>query len=165
MTTHTLRPALAGTAALCLLAACAVVATGLPTSAAADDANTRTYTLSGKKVSSKYLDTGRKGPSTGDRHLTALTLKQDGGTAGRLLIECVAVDKVYEGQTCDLAAQLADGTLFFSGVGFHEEIPGVGSGDDSTYAITGGTGAFLGAAGDATVGPDEDGPLTITLLP
>lgn len=60
--------------------------------------------------------------------------------------------------------QLADGTLYFQGMGFHERVPNAGSGDDSVYAVTGGSGAYSGARGEASAPADGD-TLTVTLLP
>ena len=162
MNIRTLIPGLAATA---LLAATAtVIASGTPTNAAADETTMR-FLLSDRAVASKYIDLGKKGPSIGDRHLTSLSLRQDGAVAGRLEIECVAIDRVYQGQTCDLAAQLSDGTLFFEGLGFHKRIPNVGAGDDTVYAITGGSGAYVRAEGEVSVGVADNGPVTIKLLP
>ena len=162
MNTRTLAPALAATA---LVATAVVVAgPGAPTSAE-EDGTTLTFTLSEDGFASKYLDHGRKGPSIGDHHLTSLSLEQDGAVAGRVEVDCLATDRVYQGQTCEFGAQLADGTLFFEGIGFHEEIPHVGAGDDTVHAITGGTGAYAGAEGEVTIGLADTGPVTITLLP
>ena len=122
-----------------------------------------TFTLAPGSVSAKHLDIGRKGLSIGDRHLTSISLRAEGRVAGRLEIECLAIDARYGGQTCDVAAQLTDGTLFFEGVGFHKAVPGVGSGDDTVFAVTGGSGAYAGARGEVTVGRADRGPVTIDL--
>lgn len=162
MTKNSRLSATAVTAALATTAALLAAASG-PTSAAPDDTTTSTFLISPKKVSYKNVDIGKPGPTIGDRHLTALTLEQEGAAAGRLLIECVSIDRVFEGRTCDLALQLADGTLFFEGMGFHHPIRNVGAGDDTVYALTGGSGAYESAAGKVTVGLEDTGPVTITL--
>ena len=159
-----IRTFIPGLAATALLGATAtVIASGTPTNAAADE-TVLSFLLSDRAVVSKYIDMGRKGPSIGDRHLTSVSLEQDGAIAGRIEIECVAIDRVYQGQTCDLAAQLSDGTLFFEGIGFHKRIPNVGAGDDTVYAITGGSGAYVGAEGEVSIGLDDTGPVEIRLL-
>ena len=163
MNIRTLIPGLAATALLSATAS--VAASGTPTTAAATDDTTLSFLLSDRAMASKNIDIGRKGPSIGDRHLTAISLTRDGAVAGRVEIECVAIDRVYQGQTCDLAAQLSDGTLFFEGVGFHKRIPNVGAGDDTVYAITGGSGAYAGAEGEVHIGLDDNGPVSIELLP
>ena len=92
------------------------------------------------------IDSRPKGPSVGDRWLLASTLRQAGKTAGRLEGDCVAVDKRFGVLQCTVVVILADGRITLQGASVDERIPGVG-GRGEEYAITGGTGAYEGAAG------------------
>lgn len=148
-----------------LAAATAIVTISSSAGNAAAEGTTLSFTLAPRTVSQTYVDEGRPGRSLGDRHLTAISVKTGSIIAGRAVIECVAADGRYQGQTCDVALQLADGTLHFEGVGFHKAVPNVGTGDDTVYAITGGSGAYAGAEGEVSVGLDDHGPVTVTLVP
>ena len=60
------------------------------------------------------------------------------------------IDHTYAGQACSLTLILKDGQVAAQGAGVDKRIPRVGgttppTGDE--YAITGGTGAYRGAAG------------------
>jgi hypothetical protein len=108
------------------------------------------------------FDVGEKGDSAGDRNTSAATLEVDGDVAGRMQGVCTTLDNAYEGHQCHLAIILEGGSLTLASGGVRKAIPNVdGRGD--IFAVTGGTGDYVGAAGEMTVG--EDGQqLTITLL-
>jgi hypothetical protein len=109
------------------------------------------------------VDARPKGMSVGDRWLLASTLRQAGKDAGRLEGDCVGVDKRFGVLQCSLVVILPDGRLTLQGASVDKRIPGV-DGRGEEYAITGGTGAYVGAVG--TMRRDGDGDsdtLTFTL--
>ena len=163
MTTRTLVAGLAAIAAVTAVTATAVAATST-SSSAAEEPTVLTFTTAEKGLTQKYVDVGRKGESLGDRYLTGFNVEQDGEVAGRVLVECLSLDAAYGAQTCELSVQLADGTLYLRGMGFHRSVPNVGRGSDEVYAVTGGSGAYAGARGEAST-PSDSGTTTVTLLP
>ena len=93
-----------------------------------------------------------------DRHAAArglgrrpLRLRLDPAPTGRLVGrmegDCLAVDLKFEGMQCTLTAVLADGSITLQGASLTKHIPGATAPSQDVYAITGGTGAYLGAAG------------------
>ena len=109
------------------------------------------------------VDARPKGPSVADRWLLATTLRQAGKNTGRLEADCVGIDKTYGVLQCSLVVILPDGRLTLQGASVDKRIPGAG-GRGEHYAITGGTGAYVGAIG--TMRRDGDGDrdtLTFTL--
>jgi hypothetical protein len=109
------------------------------------------------------LDLGASGPSVGDRFVFSENVfrgKQKIGTDGG---ECVVVrlepNPVPQGQeptsvtvNCAVSAQLPKGQLTVQGLTTFSEQ----SGNRFTLAITGGTGAYRTAHGEATVTDNED---------
>ena len=61
--------------------------------------------------------------------------------------DCLAVDLRFEGLQCTLTAVLADGSITLQGASLAKHIPGASAPSQDVYAITGGTGAYVGAAG------------------
>ncbi len=108
--------------------------------------------------------TGSGKDAVGDHYYSAMTMLDDGDVAGRALLDCMAFDPTYGGQMCTGVLLLDGGTLSIQNAGEHEPIEGVDYGPES-FAVTGGTGEYVGATGEMTVGESEAGPLTITLLP
>ena len=104
----------------------------------------------------KVVDVRPKGESVGDRYLASMTLRKAGAVAGRLEVECTAVDGTYEGHMCTLVAIVEDGTLTFQSAGVGRAIPNVGE-PAEVYAVTGGTGSYVGAGGTMTVEPTTKG--------
>lgn len=125
----------------------------------------RTLTYRGVETGrdAKAVDVRPKGESVGDRYLASLTLRRNGAIAGRLEVECTAVDGRYEGHMCTLVAILEEGTLAFQSASVGRPIPNVGT-PPEVYAVTGGTGRYAGAGGTMTVEPTAKGErVTITL--
>ena len=76
---------------------------------------------------------------------------------------CVGVDKTFGVLQCNIVAILADGRLTLQGASVSKRIPRVG-GTGEHYAITGGTGAYQGAAGTMTrTGNGDRDTLTLSL--
>jgi hypothetical protein len=148
-----------GAAAIGLTIAVAAGSAGF----ASDGQNTLTYRGFETPRDAKVVDVRPKGESTGDRFLASLTLRKAGAIAGRLEVECTAVDGTYEGHMCTLVAIVEEGTLTFQSVGIGRRIPNVGM-PPEVYAVTGGTGLYAGAGGTMTVEPVARGErITIDL--
>ena len=111
---------------------------------------TLAFTGKGSSRDQKVVDVRPRGISLGDHFLGAVTLRLAGAPAGRIEVDCEVVDRTYAGQACSLTLILKDGQVTAQGAGVDKRIPGVGgttppTGDE--FAITGGTGAYQGAAG------------------
>jgi hypothetical protein len=108
----------------------------------------------------KQFDVKPRGDSVGDRFLSAATLRRDGRRVGRALVDCLALDQSYGGQACVITLVTRDGQITAQGAGEHKPLPGTGGdpGTGDTFAVTGGTGSYDGAAGTLRVehGPEGD---------
>ena len=124
-------------------AAVALPATGQETPAA----RTLTLTSVQAKDAEHAIDTPPRGDSVGDRFVFASTLRASGKLAGRMEGDCLAVDLKFQGMQCTLTAVLADGSITLQGASLTKHIPGATAPSEDVYAITGGTGAYVGAAG------------------
>jgi hypothetical protein len=112
-------------------------------------------------VQPAFVDLGKPGPSPGD--LVVVTdglLRQDGSKAGVLRQTCTLVEpgtspltSTYE---CSSSFALTEGTIIAQG-------PFVPSTPEQTAAVTGGTGAFIAAQGEATIRAEAD-QITIRLV-
>jgi hypothetical protein len=110
------------------------------------------------------IDVKPKGDSIGDAFIFASTLKDSAGKpTGRVVANCVAADRAYEGLACSLDVLLPDGRIELQGVGENKKVPGVGRAPEE-YVVTGGTGAYAGATGTLTrSGNGKNDQLTFTL--
>ena len=135
---------------LTTLAAGAAVAavTALPaTGQEAPTARTLTFASVQAKGGERSIDAPPRGESVGDRFVFASTLRDGKALAGRMEGDCLAVDLKYEGLQCTLTAVLRDGSITLQGASLNKRIPGSSAPSGDVYAITGGTGAYVGAAG------------------
>ena len=145
----------------------AAVAAGIAVIPAAgqDQPTTRTLTFvsTEKAKDEKFFDVKPKGYSVGDSFALSSLLHAGGRVAGRVEGHCVLLDATYHAQHCTITAILADGQIELQGTGLDKKLPGIG-GTDEIYAITGGTGAYVGAAGTMTrKGNGKRDTLTFTL--
>ena len=112
-----------------------------------------------------FQDNAPAGPSIGDRLIFSSDLfDENGSLVGRDGADCVIVriDTTADPANqqvvqCTVSVQLADGQI---------TAQGLAQGTDNTFAITGGTGAYRGATGEAEakdVVPLELANITITL--
>ena len=108
---------------------------------------TLTLTSVQAKDAQRAIDTPPRGDSIGDRFLFASTLRNGGAFAGRMEGDCLAVDLKFQGLQCTLTAVLADGSITLQGASLTKHLPGATAPSQDVYAITGGTGAYVGAAG------------------
>ncbi len=95
------------------------------------------------------LDLGEPGLSAGDTQVFLDDVQRDGRTVGTGAGSCTitAVSESRLAVTCTGTLTLPEGQLTLQGVG--EEDPTVGP-TSFTWAVTGGTGRYSGAAGEAT---------------
>ncbi len=137
------------------LATCAGLAAGGGALAAADTATTaRTHaqTIRGsipfRDLGMKQIDTKPRGPSSGDRALDFAALNGRSGRREGYLMQACDLARLHKLllTSCAGGIQLARGRLTFASAG-------VEAGNDSTYAITGGTGAYATARGTVVSHP------------
>lgn len=162
MTKHTITRAalLAGAAATAALSTIVSLET---TASAGTEPTTLTFRGVIHQRDVKTHDIAPKGDSLGDRNIASLTLRSGGEIRGRLEGICTTVDNTYEGHMCTLVVILADGQLALEGAGVAVPIPNVGGRGDR-FAVTGGTGAYVGASGVLRVESGSNGDIvTITL--
>ena len=135
---------------LTTLAAGAAIAaaTALPaTGQEAPAARTLTFASVQAKGGERSIDAPPRGESVGDRFVFASTLRDGARLAGRMEGDCLAVDLRYEGLQCTLTAVLGDGSITLQGASLNKRLPGATASSAEVYAITGGTGAYVGATG------------------
>jgi hypothetical protein len=133
------------------IVALGVLASG-PAATAAHGHGKQTLRLVATQIQSEFLDLGTAGPSLGDQFVFSETLFRHGREVGVSGGVCTVtqVGPPYDVVTFQCVATLSlqrgqitlQGLLEFQG----EDDPG-----PFTVAITGGTGAFFGASGEATV--------------
>ena len=141
LTTRTLLAAIAAGAAV-------AAATALPATGQSPPApRTLTFASTESARDMQQIDAPPRGESAGDRFVFSSTLRRDGRLAGRLEGDCLAVDPTYEGLACTATAILADGRITLQGAAVNKRIPGGVGGTREEYAVTGGTGAYVGAGG------------------
>jgi hypothetical protein len=116
----------------------------------------------------KQVDLPPRGLSPGDYFLAAGTLRESGRVAARGHIVCTVIDHSYRGQDCQLVLIFRDGMITASGGGINRLLPGQSpppphAADE--LAVTGGTGAYRGAAGTVSMQshPDDSSTFTISL--
>jgi hypothetical protein len=104
------------------------------------------------------VDVGKKGDSLGD--MTFCRAKVRGDSAGRANWDCIYLGTEPRGEDCTAHAELAGGTLQMAGRLSHTSA-------SSTWAVTGGTGAYAGARGSLEVRQlsATRTAVTFTLLP
>jgi len=112
-------------------------------------------------VQPAFVDLGKPGPTAGD--LVVVTdglLRQDGSKAGVLRQVCTLVEPGTSPLTstfeCSASFALTEGTITAQG-------PFVPSAPEQTAAVTGGTGAFSTAQGEAIIRTEDD-QITIRLV-
>jgi hypothetical protein len=135
---------------LTTLAAGAAVAaaTALPaTGQEAPAARTLTLASVQAKGGERSIDAPPRGESMGDSFVFASTLRNGSALAGRMEGDCVAIDVKFEGLQCTLTAVLGDGSIALQGASLAKHIPGATAPSEDVYAVTGGTGAYVGATG------------------
>lgn len=144
-----------------LVAALAVALTLTVTAAGAASAGTPKNGMYSVHFSPfNLVDTGKPGMSAGDVIVSSDLLFQKGKKVGRAALTCtITAPKVPEG-TCSITWALPGGTV--SGQFLNSPPP------RKTVAITGGTGTYVGARGQAVVvelGKDQAGTVSFTFLP
>ena len=110
-------------------------------------ARTLTLTSIQAKNAERSIDAPPRGQSMGDSFILASTLRNGAQPAGRMEGDCVAIDVRFQGLQCTLTAVLADGSITLQGASLSKHLPGATALSQDVYAITGGTGAYVGASG------------------
>ena len=112
----------------------------------------RTLRLVATQIQSEFLDLGATGPSLGDEFVFSETLSRRGHEVGESGGVCTAtqVTPPYDVITfhCVATLSLRRGQITLQGL---IEIQGENDPGPFTVAITGGTGAFRGAGGEARI--------------
>jgi Allene oxide cyclase barrel like domain len=151
-------------AALAAAAATGAVALGHTTASATDGARTIVFTEPFVGGHNRYLDLGRKGISPGDMFLSTDVPIHD--ASGKRVGSSDGMETIVSGRhdgTVMLqgAARLRDGRIELAALLRHSD-------EQQTGIVTGGTGAYAGARGYATVVEDRKHKrniTTLTLLP
>jgi hypothetical protein len=143
-----------------LAAATLLVASGGSSASAAPEHSVR-LSLVEHQVGERFLDTGKRGVSPGDRNIVRSRILDTSGRAvGRADIDCVVTGTGRQlGGLCDVVITLPDGQL----VG---EFAFDRSGSSHYQAITGGTRRYAGMRGQAIIdtgGSDTHEPFTVEL--
>jgi hypothetical protein len=138
-------------AAALLIAVCAMLAFG-STVAAAHGKHKNTLRLVATENQSDFIDLGAPGPSLGDEVVISERLSRHGREVGESGIVCVVTEATppYDVLTlhCVATLSLRRGQITLQGL---IEVQGMGDSGPFTVAITGGTGAFFGAGGEARI--------------
>lgn len=146
-----MRTKLARGATLTAIVALALMAFGT-TVAAAHGKGSKTLRLVGTQNQSDFLDLGAPGPSLGDELVFSETLSRNGRDVGTSGVVCTttAVEPPYEVTTyhCVGTLSLRNGQITLQGL---VEVQGENDPGPFTVAITGGTGDYRGASGQAVV--------------
>jgi hypothetical protein len=141
---------------LLALAAVAVAGTASASPGGSGHGHGHTITLreASATVQPAFVDLGKPGPSPGDQVVVRDGLvRADGSPAGTLRQACTLIDaganpfvSTYE---CASSLELADGTITLAG-------PFVPARAEQAAAITGGTGAYRTARGEAVIRAEAD---------
>ena len=141
--------------AVTAIVAAAVLALGAAVATARG--NAKALRLVATATQENFLDLGAPGPSLGDQLVISETLARRGRGAGTAGVVCtiVGAEPPYEVLTfqCLATLRLRDGQITLQGL---IEIQGENDPGPWTVAITGGTGAFRGAGGEAVVRDTSD---------
>src|SRR5215210_5963399 len=136
------------------LAIAAVVALAVPaaTAPAAGGGKGRTLRLVAIQQQQQFLDLGPGGPSLGDQLVFSDTVYRNGREVGTDGVVCSITQVVppYTVTTyqCVATIRLHNGQIAVQGL---NEVQGEGDPGPFRFAITGGTGAYSGASGEAVV--------------
>lgn len=139
------------------IAVCVAALTGLAVTATGSDTARialadRTLIASLDKSSDGEVDAKPKGPSIGDTWQGAGNVTENGARIGRVQLTTTLVDAKYQSGLQTGTLILPDGMIAYQGSGIGKKIPGIPfDGDVNVYAITGGTGVYVGAGGTITL--------------
>jgi hypothetical protein len=151
-------------AAVVAFIALAVLVFGSASAAAGGKGKRDTLRLVGTEIQSEFLDLGDPGPSLGDEIVFSEVLRERGREVGTSGGVCVATEAVppYTSVTyhCVATLSLRRGQITLQGL---VEFQGEEDMSPFTVAITGGTGAYRGAGGEARIRPVSDDRLVYKL--
>ena len=113
----------------------------------------------------KEVDVRPHGLSLGDQELGAISLRAGGRLAGRTEVVCTITDRAFEGRQCVATLVLRDGIITGQIAGLDRDLPGMQpAGKADVFAVTGGTGAYRGASGTATITHPRSGDVVTVAL-
>jgi hypothetical protein len=143
-----------------ILPIAAVVAAALIVSPSQASHKDQTITLTGKTLAVEQVDTGKPGPSLGDRQILTEDVYRDGKRVGTSDIECtiVRVEAPKFAVQCFNTTSLPGGQITSQGVVTSDQIEQV----PFVQAVTGGTGDYKGVSGELTVDEAGDKPAELT---
>ena len=135
-----------------------------PSAALAHGKHKQSLRLVAEEIQSEYVDVGATGPSLGDQLVFSETLFRRGNEVGESGVVCtvVQVTPPYDVVTfhCVGTLSLRRGQITLQGL---IEVQGEDDRGPWTVAITGGTGAYRGAGGEARVRQRDDDTSVYTL--
>jgi hypothetical protein len=138
--------------ALMAIVATAVLAFGATVASAHGKGRQQTLRLVATDVQEEFVDVGAEGPSLGDQLVISETLARRGRDVGTAGVVCTitGAEPPYEVLTfqCVATLSLRNGQITLQGL---IEVQGEDDPGPWTVAITGGTGAYRGAGGEAVV--------------
>jgi hypothetical protein len=102
--------------------------------------------LTAKTTEIAFVDNGRSGVNPGDRFVAASDLLRGDRKVGEAGTECTVIRVVGTNSDCVVTASLPDGQLTFQSLASI-----TGEGQSYTAAVTGGSGRYRTARGDATL--------------
>ena len=145
------------------LAALAVLAVALlagPSQASHDGPKQKVLTVTGKTLAVEQVDTGKPGPSLGDRQILTEDVYRDGKRVGTSDIECtmVRVEMPKFAVQCFNTTSLPGGQITAQGIVTSDQLEKI----PFQQAVTGGTGAYEGVRGQLTVDEAGDKPAVLT---
>ncbi len=139
-------------AAVLAIVALGVLVSGTAVASAKGGKGQETLRIVGVQIQSEFLDLGTAGPSLGDEFVFSQTLFHNGREVGVSGVVCTAttVTPPYDVLTfhCVGTLSLRSGQITLQGL---IEVQGMDDPGPFTVAITGGTGAFRGAGGEAVI--------------
>jgi hypothetical protein len=103
----------------------------------------------------EYVDVGKQGPSAGDMTVFHDTLESKGRKAGDEGGACTIVDVAETLLNCVGTVRLKDGTITYQGLATPDPT--------KKLVVTGGTGRYTGARGEATVVEFGNGKGSLTI--
>lgn len=149
--------------ALATMVVAAAAVLGSASAATAGKGKSESLRLVGTIEQEEFVDVGAPGPSLGDQYIFSEILRANGREAGMSGGVCTTVAVVpYEAATlqCLATLSLRRGDITLHGL---VEIQGEDELVPSTVAITGGTGKYRGASGEARVRARADGRVVYKL--
>jgi hypothetical protein len=123
---------------------------GVANVAGADSGHTQSLHFEATRQSESVLQLGTEPSQVGDEFVDHWTIARAGRSPGALETVCQVTASQGQSATlqCVATASFSEGLLTIQGVGAATDSP---TGNDFTFAVTGGTGAYRGASGEVRI--------------